>query len=233
MQCSNFIFYTGENGNPPFVEVPILTPNPLLWVSESREALTVLLESFQYDQLPNGKDIYAFGVRLLSFLYPLPDQFDAFVTASGLPLVTPPENQTGGFYLTTYGLKVRYSNYTSVDEILQFSRSLFTLSLFSAYDLDNTFRQRIFSILDAFTPNSYANSQMASLPLNNPEKALLPDIKKHTQTNKLFSNSLQHPDERLKSRLFKAIAFLYSSRLFEDQILQIMEILFADTDHDK
>lgn len=223
MDFSNFIFVKAEGPNPPFIQIQIQTKDPLLWVNKTRLVLAYLLESFQENQVENGANIRAFGVRLFSYLYPLPAQFEAFSTDCGYPINCPPYNQTGGFYLTDWGLQLRYESPATVEEVQNFSRSIFALSLFSAYDVSAEYREHLFSMLRAFTPNLHALSLITDLPEH--ENQILSQLKREVGNVSLLDYCLTEPRDILNSRFFKAFAYLSSVERFTDEMPVLLDLL--------
>jgi hypothetical protein len=231
MDFSNYFFASGEGHAKPFIQVQIETPLPMEWVAESRHVLAFLLESFNGENGTNASTVRAFGLQLLASFYPLPAQFDAFAEGKPVMLNNPPYSQTGGFYLTSWGLQLRFesSETVTVEDVQTVFRSLLALSMFSGYDLNDDMRQRLFALLDAFIPNAHALASLAKLPLHKHENKILGKLRNDADGSLRFVRSLKHPAETLNANFFKAMSYLYALDGFDKEMTEVLEIVATGT----
>ena len=195
-----------------FLQIRIATPDPLQWLAGARDALTFLLEGFRESDAPEGDQVRAYGVRLLSWLYPLPAQFEA----GAKPLDwTPPNIQDGGFFLTTDGLAIRFMETAAFEELDAIARALLTLFCFNGYELNDGTRRHFFDLLTGLLPTTgdvavmFAEGGRDFFGLGKLERGFALDAaSKHTTRSDLLRRALDTPAERLNARWLKGLGLL-------------------------
>lgn len=159
MSQSNISVYPGTDSRRPFIEIHITTGSPIHWLTYSRQVLAYLLEGFNERAMPDGATVRAFGVRLLSWLFPLPAQMLVFPGLS-MPTTAPAADENGGWYLTENGLALRFIEGDTFEELEQIHRALIALACFNGYEMSDNARADFFALADALRPNGAALSML-------------------------------------------------------------------------
>jgi hypothetical protein len=233
MLQSNIIILPGSTTYGSFIEINIPTSNPLEWVNGSRSVLSFLLEGFKESDLPDGAKIRAYGVRLLTWLYPLPSQFMDINDKTAVPAY----GENGGFYLTGDGLRLRFGDTATFEELDTIYRALTALAFFNAYEMEQLNRARLFTLIHALRPTVSAMALLlfdqCAPPDYHLEKADRQIIGNMVTTYEaraaLFLRALDTPAERLNNRWFKALAYLSELGTIEPEINNVFEILATGT----
>ncbi len=176
MSQSNIAVFPGSTSYGSFLEIQISTASPLHWLTGSRQVLAYLLEGFNEQAMPDGATVRAYGVRLLSWLFPLPSQFACF-PGSSAPTTAPAPTENGGVYFTENGLALRFGESATFEEMEQMNRALLALASFNGYEINEGTRADFFALVEALRPNTAALSQLilgkglpAGYKLDNGEK---------------------------------------------------------------
>lgn len=147
MSVSRITFHSDK---PSFVEIRIVTPSPLDWLTLVRHSFMSLLE-YYHDPLPSNVSCLQSDVfGLLYSLHPLPSQMKAGVWALDTP---PGENENAGYYFTPGGLALRLqvaANFEGFDTTL---RALLAVGQHSGCSLSDEIRAGYFELLGALIPS--------------------------------------------------------------------------------
>jgi hypothetical protein len=220
MSHQRFSIIPGAMPYGSFLQVRIATPDPLQWLAGARDALTFLLEGFRESDAPEGDQVRAYGVRLLSWLYPLPSQFAAGVK----PLDwTPPNTEEGGVFFTFDGLAIRFMETTAFEELDAIARALLTLAWFNGYDLEEKTRRQFFDLFTGLLPTTgevavlFAEGGADFFGLGKHERQFALDAATiHANRSDLLRRTLDTPAERLNARWFKGLARLAANDLINE-----------------
>ncbi|MBN8676685.1 MAG: hypothetical protein J0M29_00585 [Chitinophagales bacterium] len=216
MSNGNITICPGSESYAAYLEIRVPTTDALGWLESSRQSLTFLLEFFKETDLPNGDQIRANGVLLLSLLYPLPSQWKAGAAA----LATAPDfAENAGVYLTSEGLAIRFPYGGQFEQLHDFSRSLLALAAFCAYEVTEQTRREFFQLIEAIFPDSITIFSLLSLDCPLPcgynfdkhERTFAVDmsIKNRAYAARL-RRALDTTAERQNARWFKGFALLIS-----------------------
>lgn len=159
MSQSNISVFPGSRPRSFFLEIQINSADPVQWFYNSKSILAAMLEGFNEQAMPDGAGVRTWGVRLLSWLFPLPAQLATFPGMS-VPTTPPPLDQTGGWHLIETGLVLRCGELDGFEELEQIHRALLALACFSGYELTDSARADFFSLVDALRPNAAALSKL-------------------------------------------------------------------------
>lgn len=151
MAHQRFTILPGSTSYGAFLQIRIKTPNPLQWLTDTRDALTFLLEGFRESECPDGDQARAYGVMFFSWLYPLPSQFEA----GAKPLDWTPHNtENGGVYLTSDGLAIRFMESATFEVLDAITRAMLSLFCFNQYDSEANTRAAFFGLLGSLMLSS-------------------------------------------------------------------------------
>jgi len=203
----------GTSPYAAYLEVRVRTADPLAWLAASRDALTHLLEYFQESDLPEGRDVRAYGVRLLSWLYPLPSQWAAGAQPLDPP---PPYTENSGTYLTPDGLAIRFFECGQFEELNAIVRALLTLAGHCAYELAEQTQRDFFHLVETLLPSpadvaaQYAGEAAASgYRFDKAEQEEAAELlNTYARRAAVLRRALYTPAERLNARWLQALTRL-------------------------
>ncbi|MEI6410269.1 MAG: hypothetical protein WCR52_12855 [Bacteroidota bacterium] len=144
----------GATAYGAFLEIRVPVRAPLHWLNNSRNVLAYLLEGFDETALPDGPQMRAYGVRLLSWFFPLPAQLAALPGAGVGLLETPPPTENGGWYLVEGGVAIRFYESGTFEDLDAICRALLALPCHNMYDLDTESLRHFFSLLTGLLPTA-------------------------------------------------------------------------------
>jgi hypothetical protein len=216
MSNGNFSICPASESYGAYLEIRVRTSDPLAWLAGSRESLTFLLEYFQETDLPNGGEIRANGVLLLSILYPLPSQWKAGAAA----LATAPDfAENAGVYLIPEGLAIRLSFAAQFEQLHDFARSLLALATYCAYEITEQTRRDFFQLIESILPDaagvlalvSDSGALLGGYQFDKNEQAFAVGLSIKTPANvSRLRRALDTPADRQNARWYKGFARLIS-----------------------
>lgn len=230
MTQSNITIYPASTSYGAFLEIKFATPSPAALVTTYRRVLVLLLDGFSESNIHDGATLRAYGVRLLSWLYPLPAQMMAGCTPVSAP---PPPDENGGFYFTGDGFALRFGGFATFEELETISRAVMALACFNAYELNDITRAALFGLIENLRPNRAALAALI-FPKGLPdgyrfdigEKESIEAVTvSHGPRADLLRAAMATPAERLNARWFKALAMLNASPFTDTLVNKMLEIV--------
>lgn len=147
MPASRISFHPGQ---PSFVEIRVITPAPLDWLTLVRHSFMSLLEYYHEPLPPNVSCLQSDVFGLLYSLHPLPAQMKAGVAALD---TLPGASENAGYYFTPGGLAIRLQVPATFEGLDTTLRALLAVGQHSGCRLSDEIRAGYFELLGALIPS--------------------------------------------------------------------------------